>query len=354
MKPALPRRYSLLRASVWLVCLCALGCASDNDAKAAKSAKREDAGADTLQPPQNPTITFDAGRDHDMDGSTAPDAFFINDPAPPMCGPNGEVSSAKPTGGSADCPNDKNREGCPCDKPGQTSSCWPGKRVNRNHGVCKDGMTTCRSVVEFESTWGPCEGYILPEDGAVQGAPACRCFSNGRWALNNLVPCIYRDDEKDEVHITSSRPDADKGFRCEAKASPTADWTESTLNVECAGQFRLCYTLKAGDVESPKSKDCTLVQKCIDSWYPKPNEDQRLPNLGGWASEDEACAKRFVDVGGYGEMSVVGMSSECDAVDDGNGKPFVFMRTRYCSSRCSSTPDLPECKACGTGGSGQF
>jgi len=107
-------------------------------------------------------------------------------------------------------------------------------------------------------------------------------------------------------------------------------------------------------VEHPKASDCTLQRLCLETWYDARDGAQNLPNLPAWRAEDEACVRRFVDRGGYGEMSVHGLSSDCDAVDNGHGEPYVFKRTRYCSSRCASRPDLPECKACGTGGSGHF
>jgi hypothetical protein len=33
--------------------------------------------------------------------------------------------------------------------------------------------------------------------GATAGADACKCFSAGRWALDNLVPCFYTYNGED-------------------------------------------------------------------------------------------------------------------------------------------------------------
>jgi hypothetical protein len=339
-----------LRVAASIAVLGSIGCTGKSD----RASSRPDAAAMARQQAERDLRTTDNPVNLADGGSRfAPDAFFINDPSPPMCSPDGGRTEPPDAGDEApNCPEDKHRQGCPCDTPGERVSCWPGKRVNRNHGRCRDGMTTCRASTEFEPSWGPCEGYVLPIDGATEGSDACRCFSNGEWALSNLVPCIYTDGGR--VRVTSSLPDADKGFRCVADSDPTTDWTGSTLNAECAGQFQLCYTIKAGSVMAPKVGDCTLARLCIDTWYPEPGQMQRLPNLPGWAAKDQTCAQEFVDDGGYGEMSVFGTSVECDAVDDGNGKPHVFKRTRYCSTRCLMTPDAPECKACGTGGTGQF
>jgi hypothetical protein len=339
-----------LPLSAALFLLGPVGCSSSHATGNSKlnDATAGDAGMLIFGDNPAPLSAFDASAELDA----AADAFFINDPAPPMCGPNGDMTSSSDAGGPVDCPSDKNRQGCPCDKPNQKAACWPGKRVNRNHGICTDGMTTCVDNVEFGAAWGPCEGYVLPVDGAIQGADACRCFSNGEWAISNLVPCIYH--EGDTVHVTSSRPDDSGGFHCDPDGTKQTDWSPNTLNVECAGQFKLCYTLKAGDVEQPKNSDCVLHQECLDVWYPEPSQTQTLMDLPGWSADDDHCAQQFADSGGYGEMSVLGTSIECDAVDDGKGQPYVFKRTRYCSTKCPSTPDAPECRACGTGGSGRF
>jgi hypothetical protein len=193
---------------------------------------------------------------------------------------------------------------------------------------------------------------VLPNDFATEGPTACRCFSSGDWTLENLVPCIYERDT--ELLVTSSVPDGAGSYHCDADLAANSVWTGSTLSVECAGQFKLCYALKAGNVEHPKPEDCTVQRLCIDTWYPEPDVPQNLPDLPGWRAADNECTRSFVESGGYGEMSVLGLSAECDAVDDGHGGPYVFKRTRYCPIHCATSPEKPECKACGTGVSGHF
>ena len=138
--------------------------------------------------------------------------------------------------------------------------------------------------------------------------------------------------------------------------TPSGSWSEDSLNVDCGGQFKLCYTIKAGSVANPKPDDCVVMQTCVDTWYEKAGTDQKLDDLPAWVSSTSAsaCAVQFATNGGYGEMSVIGKSIECDAVDDGKGNPYVFHRTDYCKPTCRMTPDLPECRACQTGGSGMF
>lgn len=290
----------------------------------------------------------------------APDAFFINDPAPPMCGPDGGMSEAPKLDGSVDCPADKNREGCPCPEPGKKAACWPGKRINRDHGICVDGKTTCGQTAEFGTAWGPCEGYVLPKKGALSGPDACRCFSSGKWELSNLVPCIFQDPDGD-TYLYSSRPDAEGGYACDPvsledlpPSTPSDSWSTSRLNVDCAGQFELCYTLRAGKASDPSSSDCVLMRACVDVWYAEAGKTQSLDDLPGWVAADTQCAERFRTRGGYGEMSVRGKSIECDPVDNGKGDAYVFERTSYCRPDCNETPDAQECRDCSVSGSGKF
>jgi hypothetical protein len=292
-----------------------------------------------------------------LDATPSLDAFFINDPPPPYCALDGAVGMAVNPGGTPTCPDDKNREGCPCTKAGQTAACWPGKRVNREHGVCKDGTATCVATQEFGLLWGACKGYVLPTAGAIAGPDACRCFSSGTWALTNLAPCLYTTNNN--TYLYSSHLDSAGKIACNTVSSvppgkPAEDWNSSTLKLDCAGKFTLCYTIKAGDVKNPQPADCVLNKQCLDVAYDTIQAEQKLPNLPGWTSGDKDCGNKFVSVGGYGEMSVEGQSVECDKVDDGKGNPYIFLRTAYCPPRCTDTPNTAECKACSTGGSGTF
>jgi hypothetical protein len=136
---------------------------------------------------------------------------------------------------------------------------------------------------------------------------------------------------------------------------PDEPWSANTLDVDCAGQFELCYTLKAGDFDNPSASDCVLASVCIEAWYAEKGVEQTLPVLPAWNTKDTVCATQFVKNGGYGEMSVLGLSSECETIDD-NGDPLVFHRVGYCALHCNKpeNKDLPECKDCSNGTSGIF
>lgn len=313
-----------------------------------------------------------------------PDAgdLYANDPPPKWCGPANQPAPPQP-GGTVDCPDDKNKPGCACDTVGQTAACWTGLRANRNLGVCKDGTTTCVQISENTKAWGECVGEVLPTPGATKGAPACKCFSVGQWKLANLSPCFLEmcdtalvpdpaggPDKCPDGHVTyrsaTSSSLSGNTISCPAAANPQTTppgtWTSDTLKVDCAGEFELCYELKAGDFANPQASDCSLTKVCTKGVYEKENVEQPFPDLATWAmggavgSAQDTCIQKWNSTGGYGEMTVKGLSVRCDAVDDGNGNSFVFNRVKYCPSKCrgGANSTLPECMGCQNGGSGTF
>ena len=306
-------------------------------------------------------------------GDARPDSGdpFANDPPPKYCVLAGQSTPPKP-GGTEACPDDKNKPGCGCDTLGQKAACWTGLRVNRKLGQCKDGQTTCNQLTENTKAWGPCEGEVLPTPGQTKGKAACKCFSLGQWKLANTSPCFitYGAPNSGTYGVstvtdgTGSTPkpvgQADCPTIPQASAPPPAkpgsDWTTDTLNVDCAGHFKLCYELKAGKYEDPKATDCSLTKLCVEADYPKENVEQPFPPLPAWSSSNNACAAQWIASGGYGEMTVVGESVLCDKVDDGSGGAFVFNRVKYCPNKCQggANPTDPECMNCQQGAGGTF
>lgn len=286
-----------------------------------------------------------------------PDAFWVEDPPPMECLEDGTMRPLEdPPGGTPECPDDKNREGCPCDTPGEMAPCWPGLRVNRNRGICMDGTTTCEPFDEFMGVWGPCVGAVLPVDGVDLGPQACRCFSQGRWELDNLSPCFITYNPGGVYAVSTNASTGQCGTADGPPPTPpTPTWSANRLTVDCEGRFDLCYTLKAGDAESPSASDCTVARVCTgEFWYATRDQVQELPDLPSWVGSDTACAQQFMDSGGYGEMSVLGLSVECDPIDDGMGGEYVFNRVNYCPLSCNMNPTAPECQNCMMGGSGMF
>lgn len=290
------------------------------------------------------------------DGGTAQDlrfdndAFWAQDPPPMYCALDGGAKPMVP-GGTPMCPDDKNREGCACPKLGMTAPCWPGLRVNRNLGICMDGTTTCQSVGEVGQAWGPCMGYVLPTQGATSGKDACKCFSGGKWALDNLSPCLYDSGGgAGSAGATSSMLSGNMVTCAPAMGMltlPNGPWTNDTVTSDCAGHFKLCYTLKAGDAMNPSPNDCVVGQSCVEADYTTVNQAQPFPPLPAWFTNDSKCAQKFA-MGGYGEMSVDGISQLCDQVKK------VFNRVSYCPLSCLQNPMDPKCKNCMQGGGGNF
>ncbi|HNN92425.1 MAG TPA: hypothetical protein PKI03_09155 [Pseudomonadota bacterium] len=290
------------------------------------------------------------------DLSFDPDAFWAQDPPPMYCGlDGGTLPAPMPPGGTPECPDDKNRQGCACPKLGDTAACWPGLRKNRGLGICRDGVTTCVRNGEIGTVWGPCEGYILPIPGTTTGKEACNCFSAGRWAIDNVVPCFYT--ARDGKHmgsassvLTGTTPTCEEMMDGKLMV-PSKPWSPNKLTVDCVGHFRLCYTIKAGDVKNPLPTDCVVASVCTEGDYPAASAESPLPVLPAWATTTPAqvaCSEQFKKSGGYGEMSVDGKTVTCELVQ----KP--FNRVGYCPLDCDKRPMDPDCKSCMSGGSGSF
>jgi hypothetical protein len=284
-----------------------------------------------------------------------PDAFFANDPPPMTCdgGPSGTV---KP-GGTIDCPDDKNREGCVCMTPGMTAPCWPGLRKNRGRGQCKDGVTTCVGAGEIGGHWGECKGFVLPDPNATSGPASCQCFSAGQWKLDNLSPCFIGGSNGSYLGAVSTIAGKCPDNLSDPPVAPAQPFTTDSLKVDCAGHFKLCYTLRAGKKETASDADCVMARVCTEADYLKVNEVQSFPALPSWATTTDAqkaCAQQFAATGGYGEMTVEGISVECDEIGQASGAARVFNRITYCPLACLQGSQDPICKTCTNGGSGGF
>lgn len=279
---------------------------------------------------------------------------YANDPAPKWCGPAGGPAAPKAPTGTEACPSDKNKPGCACDSVGEKAACWTGLRKSRNLGVCKDGVATCTQLSENVRGWGPCEGQVLPAKGATEGKEACACFSQGQWKIDNPTPCVFSYPNGSAALVSTFTDPVTGKVSCPnyppgvgfPPPTPVAPWSTSSLTVDCAGEFELCYELKAGDVANPSPSDCSLVKLCQNVTYPTSDVVQPLAALPPWIASDGACIAKLRQKGGYGEMTVKGTSVRCDTIDDGAGSPRMFQRLGYCPERCIDSPSLPECKTC--------
>ena len=270
--------------------------------------------------------------------------FFQDDPPPMSCDGGGQPVTP---GGTPECPDDKNLENCPCPEQGKTAACWPGLRKNRNHGICHDGTTTCILNGESDLKWGPCTGYQLPTGNT--GKAACGCFSGGHWNIDNLSPCFFTINGTTtavSTHIANGVPACPDNV----DAAPAEPWSTNQLKTDCTGYFKLCYALKAGDGKNPMPGDCQITKVCTEAHYAPANSVMEFPPLPSWLSgpADDACVQAFITTGGYGEMSVVGESDECEKVEK------VFQHVTYCPLSCNDPNPPPECANCQPGGGGNF
>lgn len=289
------------------------------------------------------------------------DQYYLNDPPPANCSDAG----VKPPviTGTPQCPSDKNNPGCPCPSAGTTAPCWPGLRKYRNLGACKDGTTTCQLSGENELVWGACKGMtgIDPTTYKILSPGTCGCFSSGTWAIANTSPCfVFTDNTYTNASgAVSTVMTGDAGqAQCPSPVTskPNSPWSTDTVKADCAGYFKLCYTLKAysDTTQKPSSNDCVLKQVCSAARYDKANQTQTFPPLPAWITSDaseKSCAEAFVKNGGYAEMSVDGESDECEKVQK------VFATVTYCPPVCNdpnSTNKPAICSQCTNGGSGNF
>ncbi|HEY2517109.1 MAG TPA: hypothetical protein VGI39_39825, partial [Polyangiaceae bacterium] len=183
----------------------------------------------------------------------------------------------------------------------------------------------------------------------------------------NLVPFFINYSDGKTYSISTSQ-DADGGATVfppvsnsmpEPPPTPTENWSKDDLTVDCAGTFTLCYELKAGDFNNPLPSDCSITKVCLPAtYYAQAGTAQPFPPLAGWEADAThgACANQFHNQGGYGEMSVLGESVECQHIDDGAGNSFVFHRIQYCEAKCldPANKNDPACATCGQDGSGTF
>jgi hypothetical protein len=186
-------------------------------------------------------------------------------------------------------------------------------------------------------------------DGDVDAA-ACSCFLHGTWKVDNLSPCFYTvvgEAGTSEGAISTIENAGQSNCPTEFSMAPTAAWSTDTLTTDCAGHYRLCYTLKVGTASSPQPNDCVVAQSCAEGDYTTVNQPQTWPDLPGWISTgaELACAMTFDDGGGYGEMTVTGMPTGCAAITKTIGT------VTYCPPSCNQPNPPAACANCVNGAS---
>ncbi|HVV87477.1 MAG TPA: hypothetical protein VHE35_30755 [Kofleriaceae bacterium] len=191
------------------------------------------------------------------------------------------------------------------------------------------------------------------DDGLSDDEPVCTTsFLHGRWAIDDLSPC-FQLDATDHVIAASSTVMAGAQTMCPDDASmvPDTPWSTDMLTADTAGHYRLCLTLKAGDVNAPQPSDCTIVTTCAEDDYVTAGAAQAWAALPAWSVTDAAalaCATTFTGTGGYAELSVEGTATGCGTVTG------TFHRIGYCPLSCGGNPGGPGCDVCGLGGDGSF
>ena len=181
---------------------------------------------------------------------------------------------------------------------------------------------------------------------------AAVCFTTGRWQVDNLSPCFFSTGVGTTPDGAVSTVQAGPQIMCplDVSMAPAQPWSTDTFTADCAGHFRLCYTLKAGNAKAPQANDCVVAQSCAEGDYATANQAQTWANLPGWITTGaaKACAQAFYASGGYGEMSVTGTPLGCPATSK------TLASVTYCPQTCLQDPSAAGCANCLAGGDGRF
>jgi hypothetical protein len=186
--------------------------------------------------------------------------------------------------------------------------------------------------------------------GCQADAAAASCFVRGSWQIDNLSPCFFTVPDADggtsqgAISTVQSGP---QQYQCptDFTAAPTDSWSTDGLITDCAGHYRLCYTLKAGSAATPQPDDCVVAQSCAENDYLATDQLQPWPDLPGWlaSGSQTACAAAFTGSGGYGEKSVSGSVTGCGAIAK------ILGRVTYCPLSCTGANPPAICASCVSG-----
>lgn len=193
---------------------------------------------------------------------------------------------------------------------------------------------------------GPVD-VVATGDGATDaGDAACACFAHGNWDIDNLSPCFFSTGGAGTSGAVSTVTEG-QNVTCpnDFTEAPTTAWSTDTLETDCAGHYKLCITLRAGDPQNPRPTDCIVATSCAESDYATPDVTQTWPPLPSWITTgtQSTCAQMMAATGGYGVTTVSGTPTGCGAISKS------LSLITYCPASC-----LPPTCSCQAGGSGNF
>jgi hypothetical protein len=189
-------------------------------------------------------------------------------------------------------------------------------------------------------------GAVDGETGDVSATDAaCGCLAHGDWNVANISPCFFMNGTAATVSGAISTVYDGQTAMCplDDTAAPQAPWSTDTFETDCAGHYRLCFSLRAGDATNPKPTDCLVAVSCAESDYATSDVTQAWPPLPSWITTgaETTCAQTMAATGGYGIMTATGTPTGCGAVT----KAFAIFT--YCPLTC--IPPACTCQSMGTG-----
>jgi hypothetical protein len=202
------------------------------------------------------------------------------------------------------------------------------------------------------------DGAAPPSDAASRDAPTSNpdgssatcgtCFVQATWHVDNLSPCFdeaFGDGGTETILGAVSTVLSGSLYMCPADPTtlPSQPWSTDSLTADCAGEYTLCVTLKAGNPFAPEPTDCIMAQSCAQGTYAASGQAQTWPPLPAWITDSAqlACAMALDASGGYADLSVSGTATGCGSVSK------VLQRVSYCPAGCQANPSGPGCSNCG-------
>ena len=127
---------------------------------------------------------------------------------------------------------------------------------------------------------------------------------------------------------------------------PTAPWSTDAFETDCAGQYHLCITLKAGRPSGRRpagQATASSKEDCVDIDLAACRTRCRRRPISPDGSRGEAptpaCVDQFMNMGGYGLLTADGTVS-CGQISSQIGV------ITYCPSDCSGANPPPACANC--------
>jgi hypothetical protein len=204
-------------------------------------------------------------------------------------------------------------DGCSCSS-GQTQACWPGVRMQRGVGACRDGVQRCIVDDSEFPKWGPCTGAVLPEADSSDDGIDQDC--DGQGELLRCVPkpevCSGGLDEDCDGKIDCEDTDCQAHTACAPRCTPSAEQCTGGKDEDCDGKID-CADTDCGSNAACAPKCTPTAEQCTDG---KDNDCDGKIDCGDTnCAGHSACAPACEPWPSW-EICGDGKDNECDGKTD--------------------------------------